>query len=600
MKRIILGAVAVVVLIVGGLFAYLATTDFSEYRSVIAEEVQAATGRSFKVDGDFGLSVFTMTPALRMTNVTFGNAKWAKEPSMMQVERVDAEVRLLPLLTGDVVVKRVVLHRPTILFETDTNGRGNWNLQAMAESGGNSARIDPGSVPTIQQIRIVDADMRYLDGRTGRVMKMTIENTIAEMSTNQSPIVFDFKGTLNGAPVLVRATLGSIARLVQWDKPWPVKIDADIGKSKLVGSGETKIGQTPMYLRMKLKSDHFDLKEFTQITTGAKTRTKLFNTEPLPLALLRAFDAEATLEVKTLTGAGPKFSDLSAEFSVKDGVAVLKPVLTTMAGGQVRGSISLTDAGKAGVLRIDTKLDKADLAQILTQMTGQPTLTGVLNADIQLSGSGLSMSDMLGTSSGTIRVVSGQGNLNHQFFGFLSKGVINAVTPWSGGGEVRVICTVNDFKVDKGIASGISILDTNRVLVRGKGSIDLGNETLDFVYQPVTKDASLLSIAALVPIRVTGTISNPNASPDVGSAIANAPGTVVGVVEGAAAKVGNLLGLGSDGSGGSSAGGGCGVMPKSAENAGGGSTEGKSTGAKKEEKSGVEGVIDGVKGLFKQ
>lgn len=598
MKRILIGIVAVVVLIVGGLAAYLSSTDFTEYRGLIAREVKAATGRDFKVNGAFGLKVFSTTPSLRMTDVSFGNAKWAKEPAMMTAKRVDAQVRLLPLLTGDVVVKRVVIHEPKILFETDAKGRGNWNVQAMMKEGG-SAKIDPDSVPTIQQIRILGADVRYRDGKTGRIMKMTIEETVARMSTNKSPIVFDFKGTLNDAPVLVKATLGSIARLVQWDKPWPVEIDADIGKSKLVGKGETMIGQTPMYVRMTLNSDHFDMKEFTQITTGATQRGRMFNTEPLPLAALHAFDAEATLTVKTLTGAGPKFSNLKAEATVRDGTARLKPVLTTMAGGKVRGAITLRDAGKAGALDIDLKLDKADLGQLLTQMTGQATLTGVLNADIELSGTGISMAGMLGTSKGHIRVASGRGDLNHQFFGFLSKGVLEAVTPWSGGGKVKVICTVNNFDVRNGIASGISILDTNRVLVRGNGSINLGKETVNFVYNPITKDTSLLSVAALVPIRVTGTISNPKAAADVGAALTNAPGAVVGVVEGAAAKVGNLLGIGGSSSGGSSSGGGCGVLPASA---GGTSGDGKAaTGKKPEKKDGgvLEGVKDGIKGIFK-
>lgn len=596
MKRILIGIVAIVVLVVGGLAVYLSTTDFSEYRSLIAQEVKAATGRSFKVNGEFGLKVFSTTPSLRMTNVTFGNAAWAKEPAMMTAKRMDAQVRLLPLLTGHVVVKRVVIHEPKILFETDAEGRGNWNLQSMMKEGG-SAKVDPNSVPTIQQISINGADVRYRDGKTGRIMKMTIEETVARMSTNKSPIVFAFKGTLNGAPVLVKATLGSIARLVQWDKPWPVKIDADIGKSKLVGTGETKIGQTPMYIRMDLKSDHFDLEEFTQITTGATQRGKMFNTEPLPLAALHAFDAEARLTVKSLTGAGPKFSDMTAVATVRDGTALLKPVLTTMAGGKVRGELSLRDAGTVGVLGVNLELDKADLGQLLTQMTGNATLTGVLNADIELTGSGLSMSQMLGTSKGHIRVASGRGDLNHAFFGFLSKGVLDAVTPWSAGGKVKVICTVNNFDVTDGIASGVSILDTNRVLVRGTGSINLGKETVNFVYNPITKDTSLLSVAALIPIKVTGTISNPQASADVGGAIVNAPGVVAGVVEGAAAKVGNLLGLGGDGGSSSGSSGGCGVLPKGA----GGETSGGSsaTTGKKPEKKDDGGLLDDVKGLFK-
>lgn len=61
---------------------------------------------------------------------------------MAIVKRIEAEVGLLPLLTGTVEVRRLVLVEPDILLELDEKGVPNWQFsgaESAAATEGNGA-----------------------------------------------------------------------------------------------------------------------------------------------------------------------------------------------------------------------------------------------------------------------------------------------------------------------------------------------------------------------------------------------------------------------------------------------------------------------------
>ena len=125
-------AVLLVAVVVAGV-AVLTSMDFNEYRGLIAEQVKAATGRDLTIAGDLRLDI-SLTPAVAVEGVTFANAPWGSRPEMVTLRRLEVEVELLPLLTGDVRVTRVVLIGLDALLETDAKGRGNWAFAAPAEA----------------------------------------------------------------------------------------------------------------------------------------------------------------------------------------------------------------------------------------------------------------------------------------------------------------------------------------------------------------------------------------------------------------------------------------------------------------------------------
>ena len=77
------------------------------------------------IGGPIDLEV-SLSPALALSDVSLANAPWAKEPQMLAVKRFEAKVELVPLLSKEVRIERIVLSGADIRLETDANGVGNW------------------------------------------------------------------------------------------------------------------------------------------------------------------------------------------------------------------------------------------------------------------------------------------------------------------------------------------------------------------------------------------------------------------------------------------------------------------------------------------
>src|SRR5581483_4678193 len=65
----------------------------------------------------------------------------------------------------------------------------------------------------------------------------------------------------------------------------------------------------------------------------------------------------------------------------------------------------------------------------------------------------------------------------------------------------------------------------------GSGWVNLGAETLEMTFAPTTKGKSLASVAAIVPVRVYGSLGHPSAAPDMSKTPEEVAKSVLGVVE---------------------------------------------------------------------
>ena len=66
-----------------------------------------------------------MTPSLAVSGVSFSNAGWGSQPEMVKIERFEAQVAILPLITGTVDVQKLVLIGADILIEKNEKGEFN-------------------------------------------------------------------------------------------------------------------------------------------------------------------------------------------------------------------------------------------------------------------------------------------------------------------------------------------------------------------------------------------------------------------------------------------------------------------------------------------
>jgi hypothetical protein len=95
--KIVAGIVGVLVVLVVGVLVYASTLDVNQYKPLMQQKAQEATGRELAIRGDLKLSV-GLSPAIAVDGVSFANASWGEKRPMASIERFEAQVSLLPLI----------------------------------------------------------------------------------------------------------------------------------------------------------------------------------------------------------------------------------------------------------------------------------------------------------------------------------------------------------------------------------------------------------------------------------------------------------------------------------------------------------------------
>lgn len=223
--------IVLAVLVIGGIAAgviYVSTLDFNQYRGLIAEQAKAATGRDLAIKGELKLSL-GFTPAVAVDDVTFANASWGSRPEMANVKRFEAQVELLPLITGTIKVKRIVLLNADILVETDAQGRGNWVFDTGAKPTQPSTQPTtsgaPGKLPVVSEVVVRDSKLTYRDGRTRQVSQLDLQRVSLRANSDNDPLKIDVDGAFNGHSFQVIGQVGAIAALTRsGGAPYPVSL----------------------------------------------------------------------------------------------------------------------------------------------------------------------------------------------------------------------------------------------------------------------------------------------------------------------------------------------------------------------------------------
>ena len=107
-KWIIGIVVGLIVLVIALLLIVPQFIDIQKYKPEIEKQASQATGRPFTIGGDLRLSLFPWA-VIGLSDLHLGNPPGYKEKDLLYVKSFDVEVKLLPLISKDVQVKRFVV-----------------------------------------------------------------------------------------------------------------------------------------------------------------------------------------------------------------------------------------------------------------------------------------------------------------------------------------------------------------------------------------------------------------------------------------------------------------------------------------------------------
>ncbi|WP_459616995.1 AsmA family protein [Bordetella sp. 2513F-2] len=174
-KKVLIGVLAGVVLLVGAGIVAVATLDWNRFKPMINERVSAAMGRPFAINGDLsvrwarmpteqGWRAWVPWPHVSARDLTVGNTEWARTPVMARLDEVRFSLAPVPLLARVVSLREIQLTGARADLQRLKDGRANWEF-TLPESGEPSPwRVDIDRIAFDQGVvayadEVVQADM---------------------------------------------------------------------------------------------------------------------------------------------------------------------------------------------------------------------------------------------------------------------------------------------------------------------------------------------------------------------------------------------------------------------------------------------------------
>ncbi|MDA3934740.1 MAG: AsmA family protein [Gammaproteobacteria bacterium] len=164
--------------------------DPNDYREQIASQASAAIGREVVIDGDLSLSVFPWI-GIEIGHVTLGNAD-GFSGDFASVDNAGAAVKLLPLLSKNIEINRVVLDGLNANLQVKSNGGNNWSDLGQTESPAATTSDGPGLQSfSIAGIAISNSQLSYNDQQTGQNIQLSNINLTADNISSGKPFSVD-------------------------------------------------------------------------------------------------------------------------------------------------------------------------------------------------------------------------------------------------------------------------------------------------------------------------------------------------------------------------------------------------------------------------
>jgi len=513
--------------------AYLLSGSYGGYKSSAETTVEAATGRKLVIDGPLTLKLLP-APSFVAERVRFANASWGSSPNMATVERVEARIALWPLVSGNLEITQLQLVQPVILIETNSDGRGNW--QMGPSQAGRPADTTLDTLFVFGDVTIAEGRIMWRDGPTGGNGEIAIKTFTARPAAGA--IDMAFAGDVHGRVLNASATVEATAP-ASWSFS---NVAVTYGDTAFAGTLAIDLLPAAAQVSARLETPELNLaalaEDIEAATPAGRPAGDRFRNRELPLDLLKSFDADLALKAKRVIAGALAFDDATLSLALRDGRLEIASLEAALGAGTLDGAGTIDSAGRLTTRLVGDNLAAEELAAAL----GAPDLlAGKAALDLRLKGQGRTWNQVVASLDGTAGFVMKRGMLNNGYFDLLGADLLRMLAS-GGGATTPVNCIVAPFDVRSGVArTDAFLLDTDRVTVRGVGSIDLRAETLDFLFAPQPKDASLLSLAT--PIRVSGALASPSAYPDPAGLAGNIAGALAsGAVLGPAGLLLPLLG----------------------------------------------------------
>jgi uncharacterized protein involved in outer membrane biogenesis len=228
------------ILLTAAIVIFLVLFDWNWFRGPIGRMASARLNREVVITGDLRVHPWSFSPKAEAYGVRIAQPDWATKADpkgsppgtpMAKVDRIAVQIKILPLLKGDVILPLLAVDRPDVKLLREASGRANWTF------GDPNAPKKPIKLPAIQHFIINDGQLRYADQQRDIFFLGTVSSNEHASTDGRGKFVLEGKGQLNRAPFTALVTGGPLLNISP-NRPYPFDARVDAGSTHVTAKGD--------------------------------------------------------------------------------------------------------------------------------------------------------------------------------------------------------------------------------------------------------------------------------------------------------------------------------------------------------------------------
>ncbi len=198
-RWLLIGAGAVVLVIVGGIATLKVLFPPDRLRALVVPRIEERVGRDVQLSS-VKLQVFPRI-AVRLADFSIANPPGFSSEPAVRLDALELQLRFRPLLRRQLEFKEVRLVKPDIRYEVLADGTSNFKGMGSADKadeGQPAGKESAGpSGLVVSQLSLLNGSVFYQDARTDRVARLTVDAQVSADRVPERPQAMQSQGEIN-------------------------------------------------------------------------------------------------------------------------------------------------------------------------------------------------------------------------------------------------------------------------------------------------------------------------------------------------------------------------------------------------------------------
>ena len=553
-----------------GIWFIASAVDPVKLTTLLVNSVKSSTGRDLKIAGPVSLSFFPRI-SVSAERLSLSNATWADTPEMMTLNRIELNIKMLPLLRGRVESANVKLSGLELFLQKNASGNRNWDMTAASANDAglpnvavadNSSTND--SLVSMENISVLDARIQY-QAATGAPSNYQVQRLSLIEGGDKTAISLNMK--IEEQALELSGKTGSLSGLLkQWDvssSHFPLDLNLTLnGKAMLIQGSVDKSPKATPTINLILSSKAFDWPSYGVSTTQSSPTLKvakppqqsidparvtqshyLFGNEAIPFDALPQVKGKIEVNIASLGLAKRKPIENLHATLLLDGSSIDIPHLTLQMGkGSADIQVKLSHLNTASpILLAKGVTTDFTLENLLARVDPQSKVSGGnMKLAFDIKTLGVSLRQMAENSNGKIQVSINQARMASNFLndaGDFVVTLLDSMNPLRKKSTETILeCAVAYLPINNGQINIVNTVgvQTDRLDVVLAGSINLKTEAVSLTINPREKSGLTTGLDLAGLVKMGGTLMDPKVGINQAGVVNSAISIGLGVLTGGA------------------------------------------------------------------